>query len=150
MKIQVIAMSRTKASVIYFDSIPFRHWSLCIQHGRDNFELHEINGESGRYHYDTGKYTSDPQQMPGYLETVQLGRVNTRDTDRLRKLAEEQEIRKHWNWHCQNWIVNLIIRLCNEGILNVSDETMEKLRRDRQSLNDDFDPDRPERIPTPE
>lgn len=142
-------MPQKKISITYSDSLPFRHWSLYIRHGKNDFELFELNGSTGNYHYNTGR-TGNPQQTSSYLETVQLGSVPSNDIHLIRTLASEQEIRRHWNWNCQNWIVNLVFELQNQGILSVPDETIEKLERDRQSLEDGFDPDRPERIPTPE
>ena len=142
-------MPQKRVLITYFNSLPFRHWSLYIKHGANDFEEFQVNGVQGSYEYDTRK-TTNPNQISSYLETVQLGSVSTNNIDRFRTAASEQEIRRHWNWNCQNWIMNLLLDLMAQGIIDVPDRTMEKLKKDRQSLDDRFDPDHPHRMPTPE
>ena len=138
-------MSR-QVQVVYFESLLFEHWALYIRHGRDDFEVFEVHGGTGTFRYNAGK-TANPKTDASRRGIVSLGTIPAKKVERLREFAEQQEIRRHWNWNCQNWVMNLFYALNEEEIINVLKNIINKLLKSRESLDDGFDPDYPDRIP---
>lgn len=83
----------------------------------------------------------NPAKSARNIKTVLLGTMDPDDTADFRAVAEAQTIRKHPDWGCQNWVLNVLISLDNASLIEARESGFRTLKRDKEYTW--LDPDKP-------
>lgn len=106
----------------YTGQIKPHHWAFFIQKRVVGSEVlgiaHQLHGMPGNFHYD-GPENIDLTQSRPILEKLEIGEVDESKMDRVHEILKDIPIDQveSSRWHCQNWSLEGLERLIDEGII---------------------------------
>ncbi|CAK4021292.1 Hypothetical predicted protein [Lecanosticta acicola] len=116
--------------VTTFRTFPYKHWTLNVQHPTESgrFECFQIGGAAHKFSYDT-RVVRNPETTRRWAESIELGQISEEQLERMRELAEKEAMNNEdKDWHCQRWTLALVKRLRDEGVIQPTEENMERLQ----------------------
>lgn len=113
---------------IYNDQGVYKHWSLFFDGPSDDEKIiFHIMGSQNRYRYE--KRVSDPRQSSSLVELLSLCQVDTSSLGEIEELAGTAKIHNEFDgYNCQDYVLDLLKALENEGIIDKQDKNYRKQR----------------------
>jgi hypothetical protein len=72
---------------------------------------------------------SDPRDSPSYAASVHLSYVRSGDVARIEELAREVRLDRWRGWNCQDFVMELLGLLEEEGVVSVENVDYQKQKR---------------------
>lgn len=139
--------------VAIFRSLPFDHWALVIKikysDGSAKFvTLHVTGGGGQSFQFEERESKKSPLESRTYLKQVRVGKISASRIKKLKEAAAnfDEDIKPGWN--CQDYVMELLIRIRGKGrksTSNITKATLKILKEQTRSLagdgpeNDDED-----------
>ena len=111
---------------IYDEGKPLKHWSLFIDDDSQPMILHAM-GSDGNFRFE--ERSSDARKSQSIKQLVGLDYIHKDNIGHLRYHASKLSLNISHGWNCQDFVIDLIEKAEEEGLIEVSPTTMVAVRR---------------------
>ncbi|KAF5861867.1 hypothetical protein ETB97_012418 [Aspergillus alliaceus] len=103
------------------DSGVFKHWGIFLDESQESDKIVlQVRGSDGRFRYEPE--SGNARRLVGLEELVYLFDVEDSKTGIVRAIARELPVRSEVHgWNCQDWVLDFLEKLEEEGIVSKTD-----------------------------
>ncbi|KAL0958198.1 hypothetical protein HGRIS_000361 [Hohenbuehelia grisea] len=92
-----------------------KHWSFLLMKTDSKAIAYQVSGSTNTYAYKEPEDTT-PEESNAFMGMVTVGSIDTRDEERFVTVLQNVPItRGDREWNCQNWIVEALRALKDNG-----------------------------------